>query len=197
MRRALALICAVIGAFLVFSVLSCDGEIPVDPYGPTASAELQASAYPAMHSAAGLGTSWYVQNEFNQGWLKVALSARLMPDGEAKGNFHWWWLGRDPGGRIFVKVSCLKFVDNEAFLLGQAVQAGNPANVGKWMGIWVADNGEGSDAPPDQILHRWFGPGPDPSRPEVPPERAVQFCDGSYGDGPGPRKIVTGNVKVR
>ena len=189
MRRILVFTCAVVGAFMVLSISSCDGEMPV---APDASAEIsadgmQAAAQPATHSVTGQGTSWYERGG-NAGWMIIALTARQMPDGSVKGNFHWQVRTREWGGRIFVKVSCLTFNENEVRMVGQASQAMNPNNVGKWMGLYVEDNGQGSAAPPDRIFHRWFGPFE---------EEAMLFCDGPRPEDPEPRELVAGNIMVR
>ena len=193
MKRFIAPVSAVACSFLVLTVAACDGEIPAAPDAVLAHTDLDAKAYPATHSVTGQGTTW---SESGQQWFIISLNARLMPDGTAKGNFHWQYRSREPGGRIFVKVSCLAVVGNEAWILGQASQAGNEANVGKWMGVHVVDYGEGRDAPPDEIYQRWFGPSPDSEFPEVPPAAATEFCPGTSTDGPDPRALMSGNIQV-
>ena len=188
MRRVLTFIFALVGAFLVFTLISCDGEIPVSPdaSGDVNSDSPNARAYPAMQSVAGQGTSWY-ERLGNTGWMIIALDARQMPDGSVKGNFHWQVRTREWGGRIFVKVSCLTISGNEARMVGQASQAGNPDNVGKWMGLYVEDNGQGKNAPPDRVFHRWFGPFE---------EEAMLFCAGPRPEDPEPREVVAGNIQI-
>ena len=185
MQRVFAFACALIGALLVFTLLSCDGTVPTAPDAALQHSGLDARAYPAMHSVTGQATTWYESS--NQFFL-ISMNARTMPDGSAKGNFHWLYRSRDPGGRIFVKVSCLTIVGNEARMVGQASQAGNPDNIGKWMGLYVADNGEGQDASPDLIFQRWFGPFED---------EAMDFCGGPQPEDPLPRELEMGNIQVR
>ncbi len=187
MRRLLAFVCAVIGAFLVLTVVSCDGEVPVAPDEARLAADPAAKAAPATHSVTGQATTWYQGPSGDEGWLHISLSARQTRDGPAKGNFHWQWRSRDPGGRIFVKVSCLTVVGSEAWLVGQASQAGNPDNVGKWMGLYVQDNGEGRRAPADRIAQSWIGPDP---------AGAQEFCTGTPGDLPRTRDVEIGNIQV-
>lgn len=189
MRRVLVCTSAVVAAFIAVSLSSCDGEMPVSP---DASADmtvdgLQAAAQPATHSVTGQGTSWYERGG-NEGWMIIALAARQMPDGSVKGNFHWQVRTREWGGRIFVKVSCLTVAGNEARMVGQASQAGNPDNVGKWMGLYVQDNGQGSGALPDRIFQRWFGSFE---------EEAMLFCAGPRPEDPEPREVLAGNIQVR
>ncbi len=189
MRRALLFACAVVGAFLVLSAVSCNGEMPVSP-NTSADANnegVQAAAQPAGYSVTGHGTSWYERGG-NSGWMIIALDARQMPDGSVKGNFHWQVRTREWGGRVFSKIRCLNIGGNEARIVGQASQAGNPANVGKWQGIWVQDNGQGHAASPDRIFHRWFGPFE---------EEAMLFCEGPRPEDPEPREVVAGNIMVR
>ena len=186
MRRSLALACAVTGACLALALASCDGEIPAGPDAVLTDTGLDAKAYPATRSVTGQGTSWY-ERPGSEGWTVISLNARLMPDGTPKGNFHWLWRSRDPGGRIFVKVSCLTIVGNEAWMVGQASQAGNPDNIGKWMGLYVVDNGEGRNAPPDEIAQRWFGPQPDVAR---------QFCTEASAEGIVTRAVTSGNIQI-
>ncbi len=176
------------GAVSAFTLLSCDGEVPGDPGVGLTQSELLAAANPAMHSATGQNTGWYVGPSGTSGWLHISLSARQMPDGSARGNFHWQWRSRDPAGRIFVKVSCLTVVGNEAWMVGQASQAGNPNNVGLWMGLYVQDNGEGGNAAPDRIAQSWIGPNP---------VGAQEFCTGTPTDLPRTRDVEIGNIQVR
>jgi len=187
MRSLLTFVCALLGAFLVLSLLSCDGEVPVDPDAAVAEAVLSAKAHPATHSVTGQATSWYEGPTGAQGWLHISLSARLQPDGSAKGNFHWQWRSRDPGGRIFVKVECLAISGSEARMVGKASQAGNPDNVGKWMGLYVKDGGEGRGAPPDLIFQRWFG---------TLGAEAIDFCRAPQPEDPVPRELTAGNIQV-
>lgn len=183
--RCLAMLAA--GGVAAFSMLSCSGEVPSDPDVGLTQSELLAAANPALHSVTGQGTSWYERGA-NAGWWIIALNARQMPDGSAQGNFHWQTRSREWGGRALVKVSCLTISGNEARMVGQLSQAGNPANVGKWAGLYVKDNGEGQAAPADQIFHRWFGPFE---------EEALLFCAGPRPEDPVPRDIVAGNIQVR
>ena len=189
MRRLLAFAGAVIAFILVFSLISCDSEVPVAPDGSSnvSGNGAQLRANPALHSVTGQGTSWYERGE-GAGWMVIASSARQMPDGSASGNFHWQVHTRNWGGRVFVKVSCLTITGSEARMVGQASQAGNPDNVGKWMGLYIEDNGEGADAPPDRIFHRWFGPFE---------EEALLFCAGPRPEDPAPRDVAAGNLQVR
>jgi len=185
MQRIFVFACTLIGALLVFTLLSCDGTVPTAPDAALTHSGLVARAYPAMHSVTGQGTSW---NEGSNQFFLISMNARTMPDGSAKGNFHWLFRSRNPGGRIFVKVSCLTIVGNEARMVGQASQAGNPDNIGKWMGLYVADNGEGRDASPDLIFQRWFGASED---------AAMDFCAGPQPEDPLPREVEIGNIQVR
>ena len=185
MQRILAFACALIGAVLALTLLSCDGEVPVAPDVAMLDSGLAAKANPALHSVTGQATSWY---ESSNQYLLISMNARTMPDGSAKGNFHWLFRSRYPGGRIFVKVSCLTIVGNEARMVGQASQAGNPDNIGKWMGLYVKDGGEGSGAPPDLIFQRWFGPSE---------SEAMDFCGGPQPEDPLPREVEIGNIQVR
>ncbi|MDP2471923.1 MAG: hypothetical protein Q8W45_09875 [Candidatus Palauibacterales bacterium] len=183
MRRLLAFACALIGAALVFTLLSCDGEVPVAPDGELLDSNLTAQALPALHSVTGQATTWY-----SGGYFVLAMNARHMPDGTAGGNFHWLYRSREPGTRIFVKVSCLTVVGDEAWMVGQASQAGNPNNIGRWFGLYVADNGEGVGASPDLIAHRWLG---------TDSVGAMAFCTGTPGDLEGVRAVEAGNIQVR
>lgn len=185
MRRFLAFICALVGAFLVLTFVACDGEIPA---GLT-QADLDAKAYPATHSVTGQGTSWHVRPAAGIAeWLIIAVNARVMPDGTPKGNFHLQYRSRKVGGRFFVKVSCLTIIENEAWMMGEASQAGRPH---LWLGVYVADHGEGTQAV-DEISHRWFG-----QHFEGPPEAALEFCAGTSVNGPVPRPLESGNIQVR
>ena len=188
MQRVFAFACALIGALLVFTLVSCDGTAPTAPDAALTNSGLDAAAHPALHSATGQATTWYVGPSGSEGWLHISLSARQTLDGSASGNFHWQWRSREPGGRIFVEVSCLTVVGNEAWMVGQASQAVNPDNVGKWMGLYVQDNGEGGRARPDLIAQSWIGPDP---------AGAQEFCTGTPPDLPRTRAVEIGNIQVR
>jgi hypothetical protein len=56
------------------------------------------------------------------------------------------------------------------------------------MGVYIEDNGEGADAPPDRIFHRWLG---------VSEEEALLFCAGPRPEDPTPREVAAGNLQVR
>jgi hypothetical protein len=194
MKRLLVPAMMVVGGALVLALMSCDGELPTGMDPGFATTGFFARANPDLHSVTGQGASY---SETGQYWSVIAVDARTMPDGSVKGNFHWQFESRspEPGSRIFVKVSCMMIVENEAWLLGQSTQAGNPDNVGKWFGVWVADNGDGQADAPDQILHRWLGPS---GVGGGPPAEAVAFCPGAdSGAGPTPRNVVSGNIQVR
>lgn len=188
MRRLVTSACTLIGAVLALALLSCDGEVPAAPDAALLDSNLAAKANPAGHSVTGQATTWYRGPSGQEGWLHISLSARSMPDGSAKGNFHWQWRSRDPGGRIFVKVSCLTIVGNEAWMVGQATQAGNPDNVGKWMGLYAADNGEGASGSPDLIAQEWIGDDP---------AEAQTFCTGTPADIDSKREVEIGNIQIR
>ena len=145
---------------LPFALISCVGDSPTAlrsaPSSPDASASNATSlaATGAAHVVNGGGAVW--RSDLGV-WYHTAVTARVMPNGSASGNWHYWVRGRELRSRIFVKVSCLTVVGNEAWMVGQSSQARNPANVGKWFGLHVVDNGEGSGAAELMSGTAWLG----------------------------------------
>ena len=189
MKRTTAVILSVIAATLALAAVSCNGESPtalnsgaVD--AAAIDAKLSATAGGATHLVTGKGTLWYGDPRFQ--WLNVSFHARLMPDGSAKGNWHYQFRTREPGGRIFVEVTCLSVVGNQAWMAGYSTQAGNPDNVGKWFGLHIIDHGEGHGVIDEMSPTRWFGPDP---------VRAADFCELMPTDHPI-WPIVEGNIQV-
>jgi hypothetical protein len=172
-----------------FVLVSCASESPT----ALSSASVVSDAVPTQASGAIVGNS---AHQVSGGgaiwrsdlgvWYYTTVTARFMPDGSASGNWHYWVRARELRSRIFVKVSCLTVVGNEAWMVGQSTQAEAVANIGKWFGLHVVDNGEGHGVADVMSNTLWFG---------TDAAAAAAFCTGSAPSADWP--LADGNLQVR
>jgi len=184
---------AILVPLLALAAASCNGDPPTAPDATaagttiTGAADLDAksvNAQGAVHVVAGHGVVWH---DGSGQWLNTSFHALQMQDGSVNGNWHYQFQSREPRGRIFVQVTCLSVVGNQAWMTGFATQAGNPANIGKWFGLHVIDNGEGHGVVDQIDGTRWFG---------VDPDAAAEYCATMPVLEPI-RAVEAGNVQVR
>jgi len=154
MRRLPICLSALAFTVLALCLASCDGALPSDPDASPDVATASFAAAAPVHLVTGKGFVWYDDPQYE--YMNLEVNARATED-DAWGVWHYQFRSREPGGRIMCRALCVAVSGNRAWLGGVAVQAGNPANIGKWFGLYVEDNGEGSDAPPDKLLSLWFG----------------------------------------
>lgn len=107
---------------------------------------------------------------------------------DVKGRFHWRVHNRGGGSKVSGRIVCLAVEGDQAWLAGVFEKAQNPNNIGKWASFWVVDNGEGMDAPPDQLSLQWRGV----ASPENDPQG---FCDQKPTDG-DLLSIEAGNIQI-
>ena len=139
------------------SLASCDGQAPSAPEVDLAAVEAQAAAKAGAggHIVSGKGTLW-VPEPWNQ-WMNLPFHAVEKPDGSVHGNWHHQFRSRDAGGRVIVEVLCMAVDGNQAWLGGRSTFAMNPDNIGKFFALYLIDNGEGKNDPPDQMTRTlWF-----------------------------------------
>ncbi|MCL7972180.1 MAG: hypothetical protein M8866_08875 [marine benthic group bacterium] len=151
------LLAAAVLAFPAF-LTSCDGQAPSAPEVDLAAVEAQpaAKAGAGGHIVSGKGTLW-VPEPWNA-YMILPFHAQLGSDGSVKGKWHHQLRGNAGGGRVIVEVLCMTVQGNEAWLGGRSTFAQNPNNIGKFFALYVIDNGEGEDAPPDRMTRTlWFG----------------------------------------
>jgi hypothetical protein len=116
------------------------------------------------------------------------------PDFAAKGEGQL--VVHEPGVRVHFAIDCLRVEDNIAYVSGYVKHA----NIfGPGWPIWfsVVDNGEGTDAAPDQstYLYGW-----DPNDPNPPSHGPLVDCREGVPEDPlgvGPFDIGGGNIQVR
>lgn len=187
-RTIFAFLLAIV-AVLALALVACS-EAPTAPESSPRQADLVApeasfAAGGVTHVVTGKGTLW-APDPFNE-YVNIAFSARLMPDGSANGYWHHQFRSRTPEGRVFVQVTCLTVVGNQAWMGGYAVQAGAEGNVGRPFGLRVVDDGEGEDAVDQMTRTLWPGAvGEDPA----------DFCAAMPTDQPL-WPLAGGNVQVR
>ncbi len=177
-------------AVLALALAACTGEAPTAPESPPPGQDLVATEAifapgDAAHVVTGKGTLW-APDPWNE-YVNISFTARSMPDGSASGYWHHQFRSRTPEGRVFIKVTCLTVVGNEAWMGGYAVQAGAESNVGRPFGLRVVDNGEGTGAVDQMTRTIWPGGlGGEPS----------DFCANTPTDQPL-WPLAGGNVQVR
>jgi hypothetical protein len=148
-------------AALALALASCVADPPTGPDSaslasvPVAAQKATFAAGGVAHVVTGHGTLW-VPEPTNQ-YINISFDARVAPNGRASGNWHQQFRSRVPESRVFVKVTCMTVVGNEAWMAGYATQAGGEANIGRPFGLRVVDNGEGAGAVDQMTRMIWEG----------------------------------------
>ena len=157
-RRLVAAVPA-FAAVLALALVACTAEAPTAPDSAVSGQDLVTGAAfaagGATHVVTGKGTLW-VPDPSNE-YINIAFDARLTPDGSASGHWHHQFRSRTPGGRVFVEVTCLTVVGNQAWMAGYAVQAGAEGNIGRPFGLRVVDGGEGNGTVDQMTRTIWPG----------------------------------------
>jgi hypothetical protein len=167
-------------------LLSCDGQAPSEPVTQLDAVTAQFDAHNGGHVVTGKGTLWVPEPSNN--WINIAFNVVQGPDGQVHGLWHHQFRSRRSRGRIMVEVGCMSVSGNEAWFAGRAVQAGAEGNIGRYFGLRVIDNGEGANAPPDEMTRTvWF---------QYDPQVAWDFCSNMPTDSPV-WPLDGGNVQVR
>lgn len=135
-----------------------------------AVAALSASGSPVVQSVTGNGHLADTRT--------YTFQVHKRADGTVSGWMHVRYRG--PGGaHIRVEANCLHVVGNQAWVGGVIVFAADPANVGLPYSFKVVDNGEGANAPPDEIRT----------------EHVYHDCTSEWGGAT--RALTIGNLQVR
>ena len=173
MRKTLP--AALIGAAAVLGLgLAACADVPFEP-GTTGAL----SAPDAVMSAAGAGVVQSVTGSGHaQGIRTYTVSVVKLADGTVTGWFHVRHRGKG-GAHVRVAVDCLHVAGNRAWGGGVIVQGANPANIGTPYSFNVVDNGEGGNAPPDEIRTEW----------------TYNDCTSEWDHGTRP--LTIGNLQVR
>lgn len=106
------------------------------------------------------------------------VSVEKRADGSVTGWFHVRYRGAG-GAHVRVAVDCLHINANRAWGGGTIVFAVNPANIGNPYAFMVVDNGEGVNAPPDEIV------------------TVHDYLDCTTEWSRGTRQLTIGNLQVR
>jgi hypothetical protein len=147
-----------------------------------AVAEAPAASQAVVASATGSGHMVRPDGTFRS----FSFSARRYADGTSTGQLQL--NSRSFDVVVHIKVDCLRVVGNVAHLSGRITRISNPdeGEVGELNRVEVRDNGEGANAPPDQVST--IPANPDDSDPTTcldPPTN------------PTIRTVQRGNVQVR
>ena len=115
-------------------------------------------------------------------WRTMSFHVKQDSDGAVRGSFELV-LHRQPPLLFHGRLTCLSVVGNEAWIGGVYEKATNPDLLGMGFGIYVQDNGQGSNAEPDKLLRNVRG--------QVPEE----WCADVSAHGQ-PYDIVSGNITI-
>ena len=154
------------------------------PSSATAGGDVVASASGGIHWTIPLPNAFGVEVQ-NQ---PLAFNARKHADGSASGHFTYHQIVEGESFDFVVNVTCMNVYDgNRAKIGGVIVNSNDPTlPAGTYAWFQVFDNGEGSNAPPDQSSLVGFGN-----------EAANEaFCNASNLPRFGPWD-VQGNAQVR
>jgi hypothetical protein len=142
---------------------------------PAASQSVVASATGSGHMVRPDGT-----------FRSFSFSARRYADGTSDGQLQL--NSRSFDVVVHIRIDCLRVVGNVAHMSGRITRINNPeeGEVGELNRVEVRDNGEGADAPPDQVSTIPANPGDaDPTTCVDPPTNSTI------------RTVQRGNVQVR
>jgi hypothetical protein len=142
---------------------------------PAASQSVVASATGSGHMVRPDGT-----------FRSFSFSARRYADGTSDGQLQL--NSRSFDVVVHIRIDCLRVVGNVAHMSGRITRINNPeeGEVGELNRVEVRDNGEGNDAPPDQVSTIPANPDDaDPTTCVDPPTNATI------------RTVQRGNVQVR
>jgi hypothetical protein len=142
---------------------------------PAASQAVVASATGSGHMVRPDGT-----------FRSFSFTARRYADGTSKGELQL--NSRSFDVVVHIKIDCLRVVGNVAYMSGRITRVSNPdeGEVGELNRVEVRDNGEGRNAPPDQVSTIPVNPGDrDPTTCVDPPTNTTI------------RTVHRGNVQVR
>jgi hypothetical protein len=148
----------------------------------TGVAKAPAASQAVVASATGSGHMVRPDGTFRS----FSFSARKYADGTSKGELQL--NSRSFDVVVHIKIDCLRVVGNVAHMSGRITRVSNPdeGEVGELNRVEVRDNGEGGNAPPDQVSTIPVNPGDaDPTTCVDPPTNATI------------RTVQRGNVQVR
>jgi hypothetical protein len=147
-----------------------------------AAAKAPAASQAVIASATGSGHMVRPDGTFRS----FSFTARKYADGTSKGELQL--NSRSFDVVVHIKIDCLRVVGNVAHMSGRITRVSNPdeGEVGELNRVEVRDNGEGGNAPPDQVSTIPANPGDaDPTTCVDPPTNATI------------RTVQRGNVQVR
>ena len=148
----------------------------------TAVAQAPAASRAVIASATGSGHMVRPDGTFRS----FSFSARKYADGTSKGELQL--NSRSFDVVVHIKIDCLRVVGNVAHMSGRITRVSNPdeGEVGELNRVEVRDNGEGGNAPPDQV-----------STIPVNPDDADPTTCVDPPTNPTIRTVQRGNVQVR
>jgi len=167
-----------LGLAATLAALACESA-PENSLGPEVLPP-QFAANPVVQSVTGSGE---IDDPISGEWRTFAFTAREYADGTVEGEYERY--NRRPGlGPSHGNVTCFTIIGNQAWL-GGFEEFGD--RVGGDVAWRVVDNGEGKNAPPDQISLQSV---------QLPPGAAASYC-ARKPNGPPLFDVVAGNIQVR
>ena len=173
----------VFAALALTALLACEAVLEPEVSVDVSSAALAKG--PVVQSVTGSGS--FLLNGNNR---TFSFTARILADGSVDGQ--WVRVNHTEESRFTSHgvVTCLNIIENEAWIGGLATGgfvSDPPNNEVSWR---VVDNGQGRNAPPDQISLQllWFN--------TQPPGIAAWYC-GATPSFPTYNDVVNGNIQVR
>jgi hypothetical protein len=145
-------------------------------------ADAPAASRSVVSSATGSGHMVRPDGTFRS----FSFSARRYADGTSEGQLQL--NSRSFDVVVHIEIDCVRVVGNVAHMSGRITSTNNPeeGEVGELNRVEVRDNGEGNDAPPDQVSTIPANPGDaDPTTCVDPPTNSTI------------RAVQRGNVQVR
>jgi len=128
------------------------------------------------------------------GWRTFTIHATKSAAGKVQGTFQWRVHYGQGGSKVKGDVICFAIDGNQAWLAVLFEKAVGAGNIGKWASVWVVDQGEGSNAPADELGLRWRG---FPYDPDTNPDGLdpQAFCQEHWTDM-DLFPIEAGNIQV-
>lgn len=143
-RHTVAIIAG--SSLIALAPLSCSDQAPTSPRA------LSTTADPARNGNVVVTGSGHLDFFFSdQGWRSFSFHAIADASGAASGRFELHARPADPDLRVHGEVICASSSGNQAWIGGRVTSASDPDYLGIFTSWWVVDNGEGANAPADQI----------------------------------------------
>jgi hypothetical protein len=140
---------------LALGVMACDTPADLDLEADEVStlvmsAKADQAVGKAVESVTGAGHIRFNEDDYR----RMSVTAKKNSDGAVSGQFEFHRFN----GPVHGEVTCLTVIGNEGYIGGSITHyPADPAEIGNEFMFMVRDNGEGGNAPPDQITYTYLG----------------------------------------